>query len=585
MSHSVNPGVISRFFNYVKVYKGAFALALLGMIGYSTVDVLFISYLEPVIDRSLVDGDYDFLRTASYFIVPIFIFRGLCNFLGSYMLARIGNNVVMTMRQQLFQHYMFLPVSFHDEHSTGKLISKVIYDTEQVSNAAGKALMTLVREGALVIGLLVMMFYKSWQLSLIFLLIAPLVAVIVRYVTKRFRIVSANIQHAMGNLTTSVEQVLKGHKVVMMFGGQDKEYARFKDRNNHNRQQNMKLIVARLASVSTIQIIASVSLAVVMYLASFPNVVEELTAGVFTSVVVGMTMLLKPLKQLTTVNSEFQRGMAACQSIFAVLDESREKDKGEKALKRVKGDIRFDKVTFSYPGKDSPALKEVSFSVKAGQSLALVGRSGSGKSTISNLMTRFYNPQQGSIYIDGVNIQDIPLSSLREQFALVSQHVTLFNDTIANNIAYGSEESVSREQIIAAATAAHVMEFVDNMELGLDTLVGENGLMLSGGQRQRIAIARAILRDAPILILDEATSALDTESERLIQDALEQLQQNRTSIVVAHRLSTIEKANQILVVEAGEIMEQGTHQALLEQKGMYAQLHTLQFSGDPEAAK
>ncbi|MCY7293942.1 lipid A export permease/ATP-binding protein MsbA [Alteromonas sp. a30] len=570
--------VFKRFSVYLKPYVMAFAAALVGMIGYSLIDVFFISELQPVIDRSLVKGDYGYLRLAAYFVVPIFLLRGIFNFMGTYTLSWIGNMVVMQMRQELFSKYLHLPVSFHDRNSTGLLISKVIYDTEQVSNAAGKALLTLVREGALVIGLLSLMFYQSWQLSLVFLLIGPVVAVIVSVVSKRFRLVSNHIQKAMGDLTTSVEQLLKGHKVVLMFGGQDKESQRFADKNNHNRHQNMKLIVARILSVSSIQVIASIALAVVLYISSFPGMIEQLSAGVFTSIVVSMTMLLKPLKQLTTVNSEFQKGMAACESIFSVLDELEEKDNGKQVLKQCQGDIRFNAVNFAYPGKQDNALENISFHLQPGKTLALVGKSGSGKSTIAGLITRFYSDKEGEILLDGVDINNIELRSLRSQIALVSQHVTLFNDTIANNIAYGVEDKASRDDIIAAAKTAHVMEFVEKLADGLDTIIGENGLALSGGQRQRIAIARAILKDAPILILDEATSALDTESERYIQEALTRLQKDKTSIVVAHRLSTIESADSIIVLEAGRIVEQGNHHTLLSQKGAYYQLHALQFS-------
>jgi len=421
------------------------------------------------------------------------------------------------------------------------------------------------------------MFYYSWQLSVIFLFIGPVVAIIVSFVSKRFRKVSKNIQQAMGNLTTNVEQALQGHKVVLMFGGQDIEADGFAKRNNDNRQQNMKLVVSRILSTSLIQIIASIALATVLYVSSLPEMLETLTAGIFTTVIFCMTMLLRPLKQLTTVNVEFQRGMAASASIFSILDQELEPDTGQNRLEKAKGGIRFENVTFHYPNKEQPALTDISFNIEPGKTLALVGRSGSGKSTISNLLTRFYQIEQGQIMLDGMALPDISLKDLRKQFAVVSQHVTLFNDTIANNIAYACEDKVSREQIIQAAKAAHVLEFTEQMAEGLDTMVGENGLMLSGGQRQRIAIARAILRDAPVLILDEATSALDTESERLIQDALDKLQQNRTSIVVAHRLSTIEKADEILVIEQGRIREQGNHQQLLNRGGIYSQLHKLQF--------
>lgn len=568
---------VKRFFHYLRDFKFPFFIAVIGMIGYSAVDTFVFAQLQPMIDESLGNNDHDYLRLAAYAIVPLFVLRGLFNFLGSYTLTWIGAQVVMKMRQQLFDKYIHLPVSFHDTHSVGSLISKVTYDTEQVANASGKALLTLVREGALVVGLLVVMFYYSWQLSLIFLLIGPLVAVIVSLVSKRFRHVSRNIQQAMGNLTSAVEQAVKGHKVVIMFGGQDKEQARFSRKNNHNRQQTMKLAVTQILSVSSIQVIASIALAVVLFIASNPTMLESLSAGVFINVVFCMVMLLKPLKQLTTINNEFQKGMAACSSIFEILDQHNEVDDGTVSLDRAKGKIEFSDVTFTYAGKNTPALSNVSFVAQPGQTIALVGRSGSGKSTISSLLTRFYRPDSGEVRLDDLPLNTIGLKSLRDQIAVVSQHVTLFNDTIANNIAYGAKSSVSKEALDQAVKMAHVDEFIEQLPDGLNTVIGENGLMLSGGQRQRIAIARAIVSEAPILILDEATSALDTESEKLIQDALETLQQRCTSLVVAHRLSTIESADKIMVVDQGRIIEHGKHDELLKKGGQYAQLHALQF--------
>ncbi|MBD3584605.1 lipid A export permease/ATP-binding protein MsbA [Salinimonas sp. HHU 13199] len=570
-------GQVRRFLRYLKDYKLEFSVAIIGMIGYSALDTYVVAHLKTLIDDSLSNNDSEFLKIAAYAIVPLFILRGIFNFMGTYTLGWIGAKVVMRMRQQLFEKYLHLPVAFHDTQAVGTLISKVTYDTEQVANAAGKAFLTLVREGALVIGLLGVMFYYSWQLSLIFLLIGPVVAVIVTIVSKRFRKVSRSIQQSMGTVTAAVEQAVKGHKVILMFGGQGIEQSRFERKNNHNRQQNMKLQVTQILSVSSIQVIASIALAFVLYMASLPSMMEDLTAGTFVSVVFYMVMLLKPLKQLTTVNNEFQKGMAACTSIFEILDEAPEENTGNKRLDRAHGSIKFDHVTFTYPNKSSPALTDICFSAEPGQTIALVGRSGSGKSTISSLLTRFYSPQAGTITVDGIPLSEIELTSLRKQFALVSQHVVLFNDTIANNIAYGANQDVSPKEIEDAAAMAHVTEFVEQLPEGLDTVIGENGLMLSGGQRQRIAIARAILANAPILILDEATSALDTESERLIQDALETLQKSCTSLVVAHRLSTIEKADQIMVVEQGRIIERGKHEELLTNNGPYSQLHALQF--------
>lgn len=569
-----------RLLGYLKPYRAAFALSIVGMLGYAAVDTFFFSQIERLIDDGLTNQNTKILIYGAIFVPVVFIARGLFNFIASYFLNWVGFRVVTTLRQQLFDHMMRLPVSFHDQHSTGDLISKITYTTQQVAEASSRALLVLIREGAFVLGLLGLMFYHSWQLSLVFLLVGPLIAKVVRVVSRRFRMVSSRIQTAMGSVTTTAEQMINGHKVVVMYEGQERESKRFSEINNVTRNQNMKLVNAQTVSTSVIQLIASFSLSMVLVLASYPEMLAQLSAGAFTTLLTAMIMLLRPLKQLTSVNSDFQRGIAAATSIFEVLDQPAETDGGTVQVERVQGDIAFADVLFKYPQADSPALDHVSFGVAAGKTLALVGRSGSGKSTISSLLTRFYQPQAGQITIDGVDIYDYQLQSLRRQFALVSQHVTLFNDTIAANICYGAPGPIAPERLREVAEQAYVTEFTDNLPRGLDTMVGENGVMLSGGQRQRIAIARALLRDAPILILDEATSALDTESERHIQKALSRLQQNRTSIVIAHRLSTIERADEILVLEDGKVLERGTHKALLEQRGAYYQLHRLQFSDE-----
>lgn len=568
-----------RLMGYIKPYKAAFIVALLCMIGYAAIDTLFLSQIETLIDEGLTDQDSKILLYGALFVPLIFIFRGALNVSSTYFLHWVGFKVVTEMRQRLFDHMMKLPVAFHDQHSTGDLISKITYDTQQVAEASSRAVLVLVKEGAFVIGLLSLMFYQSWQLSLVFLVIGPLIAKVVGVVSKRFRKVSSHIQTAMGNVTTTAEQMINGHKVVAMHEGQKKESQRFSDINNMTRNQNMKLVNTRAISTSVIQFIASLSLSMVLVIASFPEMLGELSAGAFTTLLASMIMLLRPLKQLTNVNSDFQRGLAAATSVFDILDQPIEIDKGTRVIKRAQGDIVFDDVTFSYQPGDDPALQDVSFMVPQGKTVALVGRSGSGKSTVSNLLTRFYDVEQGRILLDGHNINDYKLKCLRRQFALVSQSVTLFNDTIANNIAYGAAKELNQDDIITAAQQAYVTEFTDSLPNGLDTMVGENGVMLSGGQRQRIAIARALLQDAPILILDEATSALDTESERHIQEALGALRQNRTVIVIAHRLSTIENADEILVMDDGHIVERGTHDELLEHEGAYYQLHNLQFSG------
>lgn len=569
-----------RLLSYAKPYKLGFVAAIVGMLGYAAIDVYFLSKLQPLIDDGLAGANPDFMKWAPLFVVVAFVFRGIFHFVANYCLAWVGNHVVTDLKQNLFEHIMTMPVSFHDKESTGGLISKLTFDTEQVLNSVSRSILVIVQQSAFVIGLIGLMFYISWQLSIIFLLVTPLIAIIVTIVSKRFRTVSKSIQGAMGEVTTAAEQTFNGHKVVLTFGGQKREFERFAKINKHNRQQRMKLNAAKAGSVPVIQIIASFALAFVFYAVNSETLRESISAGSFVSVITYMTMLLRPLKMLTNVNSEFQKGMAACVSIFDVLDQKTENDQGTLTLEKAKGNIAFRKVDFCYSDEDVDdtkwALKDISFELKPGETLALVGRSGSGKSTASALLLRFYDANRGEILIDDVNIEHYQLKSLRSQFAYVSQQVVLFNDTLANNIAYGKPEA-SREEIIAAAKSAHVMEFAEQMEHGLDTNLGENGALLSGGQRQRVAIARALLCDAPFLILDEATSALDTESERHIQDALQTLQKNRTSIVIAHRLSTIENADKIIVMEQGKMIEQGDHQSLLAKKGAYAQLHNFQF--------
>lgn len=565
-----------RLMGYARSYKTAFIVAIIGMIGYSAVDTLFFSQLKPLIDDGLSTTDSSLMKWAPVFVICCFLVRGVCHFFGNYCLAWVGNHVVADLRQDIFQHIMSLPVAFHDNQSTGTLISKLTYDTEQVLQATSKALLTLVQQGAMVLGFLVVMFYYSWQLSAIFLLITPIIAVIVTVVSRRFRQVSKSIQSAMGEVTSAAEQSFNAHKVIVTFDGQDRENQRFKKINKHNRQQRMKMVATKSASVPLIQIIASFALAFVLYVANLESMRNEITPGVFITVITCMTMLLRPLKLLTTVNSDFQNGMAACVSIFAVLDQEKEKDTGTLSFQQAQGHIRFNNVDFLYDKDAKPALSNINFAAKPGETIALVGRSGSGKSTASSLLLRFYDATSGQLMIDGQDITSYKLADLRKQFAYVSQQVVLFNDTIARNIGYGNPDA-SLEEIMAAAKSAHVLEFTENMPKGIDTYIGDNGALLSGGQRQRVAIARALLCDAPFLILDEATSALDTESERHIQDALQVLQKNRTCIVIAHRLSTIENADQILVMDQGKIIEQGNHQTLIKQDGVYAQLHRFQF--------
>ena len=486
----------------------------------------------------------------------------------------------MTMRRRLFKHLMFMPVGFFDVNSSGKLLSRITYDSEMIASSASGSLITIVREGAYIISLLAVMFYTSWELTLVLFVIGPIIAVLVRSVSKIFRRLSKNMQDSMGELTSTTEQMLKGHKVVLSFGGQLVEEERFNHVSNDMRRKSMKMMTADAISDPIVQIIASLALAAVLYLATTPLIADDhLTAGSFTVVFSSMLAMMRPLKSLTNVNAQFQRGMAACQTLFGILDLQTEKDEGTYKAEPAKGEVTFKNVSFAYQGKDELALKDISFTIPAGKTVALVGRSGSGKSTIANLVTRFYDVNEGEILLDGVNIQNYRLSNLRENCSVVSQQVHLFNDTIANNIAYAATDKYSREEIVEAARAAYALEFIEKLPQGFDTVIGENGASLSGGQRQRLAIARALLRNSPVLILDEATSALDTESERAIQAALEELKKDRTVLVIAHRLSTIEKADEILVIEHGEIRERGDHEQLLALNGAYKQLHSMQFSG------
>ncbi|MFA0056243.1 lipid A ABC transporter ATP-binding protein/permease MsbA [Vibrio echinoideorum] len=568
-----------RLWTYIRLYKAGLGVAVIALIINAVSDTYMISLLKPLLDEGFGNAESDFLRTLPIIIFAMMFIRGVSGFVSTYCLSWVSGNVVMEIRRKIFSHFMHMPVSFFDKEQTGALLSRITYDSEQVSAATSKALVSIVREGASIIGLLTLMFWNSWQLSLVLFAVAPVVAWAITIVSKRFRKISKNMQTSMGHVASSAEQMLKGHKVVLTYGGQDIEKHRFDQVSNQMRQQSMKLVTAQAAANPIIQMIASVAVVTVLVLASFDSIRAELTPGTFTVIFSAMFGLMRPLKALTNVTSQFQRGMAASTTLFGLMDLETEQNKGTLKPENVNGEVAVKDVTFTYEGAEKPALDKVSFNIPKGKTVALVGRSGSGKSTIANLFTRFYDVDSGSIELDGHDIRDYELKNLREHFALVSQNVHLFNDTIANNIAYAAGEVYSREQIEHAAKLAHATEFIENMENGIDTIVGENGGNLSGGQKQRIAIARALLREAPVLILDEATSALDTESERAIQSALDELQKDKTVLVIAHRLSTIEQADEILVVDDGHIVERGPHVELIAHDGAYAQLHRIQFSG------
>lgn len=567
-----------RLFPTISQYKWGLIVGAVALVLNALVDSGLIYLLKPLLDEGFGQADHGFLKLMAVLVVLFILVRGITNYLASYCLAWVSGKVVMIFRRDIFQHLMYMPVSYFDQNPVGRSLSRVTYDTEMVANSSSHVLVTIVREGVYLISLFVVMIYTSWQLSVVLFVLAPIIGMLIAIVSRRFRQLSRNIQSSMGDLTVTTEQMLKGHKEVISFGGQQVEKERFERVSNDMRLKGMKVISADGISDGLVQLIASFALSAVLYLSTVKGLdIEDLTAGSFTVVFSSMMAMLRPLKSLTNVNSQFQRGMAACQTLFEFLDLPIEEDKGKIEIKRAKGNIEFKNVSFTYEGKENPALNQVSFSIPKGKTVALVGRSGSGKSTIANLLTRFYNIDSGEILLDGVNVQDYTLANLREQCSIVSQQVHLFNDTIANNIAYAATDKFSREAIIQAAKVAHAMEFIEKLDDGLDTIIGENGASLSGGQRQRLAIARALLRNSPVLVLDEATSALDTESERAIQSALAELQKDKTVLVIAHRLSTIEKADEILVVDQGKIVERGSHSELMALDGAYKQLHKLQF--------
>lgn len=557
---------------YIIEHKFLLFLSIILLVLSAFADTSLIAILKPLLDKGFAKGDQNFLLMAPIYIFGLVFLRGVANYGYSVFLSLISGKIVMKMRQKLFSHFVDSPVSYYDKNSTGRLLSRITYDTDQVAASSSDALITIIRESAFICGLFYTMFYNSWQLSLSLLIITPIVIGLISFVSIKFRKLAKAMQNSMGNLTMSVEQMLKGHREIIVFGAQEEESKNFEKVSNKFRRDGMRLVSVSALSTPIVQLVISFGIAFVLLMASNPDL--NITPGEFTVIFSSLVALMQPIKSLTSVNAGFQKGMAACQTLFAILELPLEKDNGKITTERVKGNIEFRNVTFNYESRKEPALKDISFSVPAGKTVALVGRSGSGKTTITNLLTRFYDISQGEILIDNINIENLSLSCLRDQIALVSQNVHLFNDTIANNITYGRIGEYTQSQIEEAAKKANAYDFIMQFEKQFETRVGESGVLLSGGQRQRLAIARALLRDNPILILDEATSALDTESERAIQNALESLQKGRTSIVIAHRLSTIENADQILVIDNGQILEQGTHLELLNNKSVYYALYT-----------
>jgi subfamily B ATP-binding cassette protein MsbA len=565
-----------RLLTYVRPYWLPFSLGIIGFIIYAATQTGFAALMEYLVD-AIGEQKEDAYIYGPLALIGIAFARGLGTFMGNYFTAYVARNIVHQLRVVMFDKLLVIPLDYYHNNASGHILSKISYNVEQVTNAATESLKISVREGMTVIGLLGYLLYINWQLTLVFAAVSPFIALVVAVASKRFRRLGHRIQDSMGEVTHVASENVQGVQVVRVFGGGDKERHRFQEASGQNLRQSLKMATTEALSTPIVQLIVSSALALLIFLALHPLMSTGMSAGQFIAFITAAGLIAKPLRSLTEVNGAIQRGIAAAQSIFELIDEETEKNSGSLISDRGEGRLQLKDLCFSYlPNK--PVLTHLNLAIEPGQTVAFVGKSGSGKSTLANLLPRFYEPTSGTILLDGHPLADYDLGSLRDQIALVTQNVVLFDGTIKENIAYGAMQDVTEAQIIAAAEAAHVMEFVSRMSDGLDTEVGEKGTKLSGGQRQRIAIARAILKNAPVLILDEATSALDTESERHIQAALENVMQGRTTLVIAHRLSTIESADQIVVMEQGEIIEQGTHDELLAMNHTYAGLYKKQFS-------
>jgi subfamily B ATP-binding cassette protein MsbA len=576
--HQSSRELYLRLLGYVRPHARVFAAAILGMVLTAATEPLFPALMKPLLDGSFVNRDSPQTYVIPLALVGIFLLRGVLSYVTSYALAWVSNKVVLDIRNAMFCRLLALPTRYYDNQSSGALISKIAYDVNGVTSAATNVLTVLVRDSLAVVGLLGWLLYLNWKLTLVAIIVAPGIALAVKLFSRRLRRMSQNSMRAMADITHVLEESIECQKVVKIFGGHEYEARRFDRANQLLRGFNMRQTIAASATVPIVQLFAAIAVAIIISMAVQQAAVQELTVGGFVSFITAMLMLLTPLKHLTEINAPLQRGLASAESVFELLDEPVEEDSGKTSLNRARGRIEFEGVSLSYAGSSREALEDVNIRIEPGETVALVGPSGGGKTSFVNLLARFYPPSSGRILLDGVDLREISLASLRDNIALVSQDVALFNDSIAANIAYGRMGGASREAIEAAAQAAHVHEFVRELSEGFDTLIGENGARLSGGQRQRLAIARAILKNAPILLLDEATSALDSESERHVQAALSTLMRGRTTIVIAHRLSTIERADRIVVLQRGRILESGSHAELLAGNGLYAQLYRIQFA-------
>lgn len=564
-----------RLLTYAWPYKWKFVVAVIGMLVLAITSAAFAAMMKPLVDQGFVGKDMATIRLVPPMIIGLFLVRGIANFVAQYSVSWVGRRITFDIRNAIFTHLTRLPSGFYDTNASSGLISKLIFDVEQIAATVTESSFVIVRDGLTVAVMAAWMTYLNWKLTAVFAVLLPISSLLVRAMSQRFRQTSHQIQLSMGEISQVTQEAAEGQRIVKAFGGQETEIRSFNKASENNRRQSMRKVMVSAVGTGLVQLLAAIALALVIYFALLSG---EITAGGFVSYITAVTWMMNPSKRLSKINETIQTGLAASQSAFALMDEPAEQDTGTVTLAPVRGRIEYRHVGFRYPVAESDALQEVSFVIEAGQTVALVGASGSGKTTTASLLPRFYRVTQGEILFDGVNINDLVLADLRRHIAIVGQETLLFDDTIRHNIAYGQEGPIDDDRLMQAAKAAHVLEFAQKLPQGLDTFVGERGLRVSGGQRQRIAIARALYKNAPILILDEATSSLDSESERLVQAAMSKLMENRTTLVIAHRLSTVEHADRIVVLAHGRVVESGTHRELLACHGVYAGLYRIQFS-------